>query len=204
MSIVFAFANKTCGCIATDSQRTNLQTGEVEHDAIKSRRIAENIAVGYAGHGEPCEIIAEDALKSFNSSCGTNKLAWKFALSIEAELKKFNSTYYNSAGGNFFLNFLTVGPNGDGTMMILLYGTVTGFKLLSPVQSELPVQFSFISPDDVDKETCAKIAIESIMEAAPDYSLEKIADKAVQQVSVLSKWCGGKTQILTVDSHPRR
>lgn len=202
MSIVFAFANKKSGCIATDSQRIELTTGKVEYNAIKSRRISKDIVVGYAGHSEPCEAIVKEATKSFLIQ--NNKLAWKFALLLEKAQNDFSKKYYNNSGGDFFLNFLTVGPNGDRAMMILIYGTVTGYQLLSPAQSELPIQFSFIPPSDVDREICTKIAIESIKESAPGYSLEEIADRAVQRVIGLSQWCGGKTQILTVGSRPHQ
>lgn len=202
MSIIFAFVSKNGGCIATDSQRTDLKTNKPYFDAIKSKRIAHDLVVGYAGHSEPCEAILTEAIKLFSPS--EQNFVGKFYQALEYATASFNKTHYNIGreDGKFFSTFLIVGYNGDGSTMAIVYGTATKYKIYgyTPIDNS-PITFGFIPPDDVDTKTCTTIAIDTIRECTPNYSFHRMSDISVQKVVALSKWCGGETQILKISNH---
>lgn len=204
MSIIVAFTSGNTGCVATDSQQTELKTRVPDFNAVKSKRIAHDLVVGYAGHTVACEWIIGDATKHFHVS--DKNFVDKFYGVLNEATMRFHAKYFNNSrqDGKFYNSFLVVGYTDNGLPMILTYGTATSYQVLASVPIDnSPITFAFLPPppDDIDPEICSTIATETIKECAPDYPIHRIADIVIQKVADQSQWCGGKTQILEIQNH---
>lgn len=201
MSVVTAFITKENGYIATDSQITNLKTLEPQFDAEKSRKIHDCLLVGFAGHADVCTKIIDEATVVHAKRRSDNWYAYSFIASIRDAILNLEQKFNDPIKGKYVANFLVVGYNGDDTIMLLIYGTATNFKMLTPKRCVNGVKYELLLPDDVKRDTYIRLANDLLQAPNPDLHLKESAQALVQAVCRQSQYCGGEPQILELHRH---
>lgn len=199
MSIILGLIRQGIGCIATDSQMTNLTTGQAEFGTVKSKMILPGLIVGYSGHVEPCQQVLNEAIAVHNVTSKDNTNALAFTKSLISAFKIAELKYGIDVLDKNVINFLVVGQNQLISPIMILCGSMTNYQIVPVQPSATCTQRTCLPPADMSYQECLDIINNSLDTYQEEKSLPWIADEIIKKISLRSQFCGGATQVLTVE-----
>ena len=196
MSIVVALARREAAYIVTDSQQTNLKTGETTFGHVKSQKISDGLIVGYAGHSDVCQTVVKLAKSVHTAAHNHNSNATDFIDSIDTAKRMLQLQYGNDVFDGLVHSYIIVGTQNNKTRIIKLYGSYTRFVPVNIDTQPNGIQIGFLPPDDMAYSECLKIYNLVKNTTHGQCSLPSIGKRIVQEISRRSRYCGGDPQIL--------
>ena len=196
MSVVVAVTSESNGCLATDSQETNLETLGSSFTRPKSLRVTEHLVVGYVGHSDPCEAIATLAKKIHSAKQGNSNIDC-FLESIRSAIDLTKLQYGQNCLNSYYTTFIIVGMNDDNNPTILVYGTASNFRPYSAQRDKNGISKVVLPPEDVDMDIANSIAKAEMTKDTASH-LDQYAIRVVSKISQLSQYCGGEPRTLWV------
>lgn len=198
MSIVLAICRAGQGCIATDSQETNLNTGNTTYDAVKSCCITDGLIVGFAGHSKPCQRVLERAILIHQKVRSNDNMVTKFAVSLNDAAQFIQLEYGLEYFKQHKASFLIIGPYTTNLPLIIRCGTDTRFQPVPVAQDNTAFYSTLLNPEDISYEQCITISNRLQQEYGEKLALPELASLIIRTISQQSKYCGGEPQILPI------
>lgn len=196
MSIIIALVDANNGYIVTDSQRTNLQTGNAEHGFTKFQKITKKLLVGYGGHTDACEQIMEWAVKIHDAVHKESSSILEFIEDIKSGIQVLQLQRGSNCLNGLNYSFLIVGLNEAQRMDIMCFGTYTCFLPVRFDSHPNGVKVAFLPPDDISYQDCLKKYNLVINASKDSCNLATIGEQLVIEIADASQYCDNTVQIL--------